>query len=707
MAGKEGLDESVSSSFDIADGFRSLGMSITGLASSIKALAGMKANFGTTGSGPQSAMVDGGDARAGQITVAELASARLGQTPGGLYAPQGAINAAFSPPAPPPGGQRPASPTMGPNGGVQGGQPGGQLRNLGQQGFNMLAGQTQSGGWNMGPNGPTYTPPKGPPGAGGNFGGSGSSGGLYGGLMGAAQKIPVVGQALGIVDEIQSQRQKNAYYQSIEGGDNVHGFGERWNEALGSFTTMGMFAPGEYSDLYKSVTKMGYTDRSDNQFQSRKGAIDFAYTNKREMGMDASESAQYLTTASRSATASFGQLGTILEQVSASAAKAGVNTNLARQQFDALWQSNLGSGLTGSAAMQTAGATASFQASMGRQFVNTDMSGATTTGMNYMVASTNGMTYNQFMATANKNPASAAAMREKTQNMGLDGLITSQIKSWIKSQVAAVGGPDAIEADKTLADTFWPDFLSQFPGLDWNAVKSILQTFSGARFGSDTDAFEYLVQWVMGKDANQTLMKQAKDAQIQGHSTRVSDEDLGTDWLGNLSDAGSAYKNQSKASGKSDPVIESMLKGFNSGGYSQQDQQVQVVTSGGPRVVSLADAVKNFSDQLASGQAKFVGGALNGKNAGEFGALDQSDSRRASAKAEAANASGAKMGQSLQDYLKANPASGTSSSGGGSTTTVQIGLTPQAAQLFTASSSTEAGVTPNAFGGQTTFSRSG
>jgi hypothetical protein len=708
MAANEGLDEGVGDSVDIAQGFKILGMSISSLSSSVKALAGMRANFGNSGSGPQSGMVDGGDARAGQITTADLEAKRLGTTPGGLYAPQGAILAAGLGPAPQ-GGQRPAGPVSGPSGGLppQGPAAGGWLRNAGQQGFNALAGQPQSGGWGMGPNGPTYQPPQGPPGAGGNFGGTGSSGGLYGGLMASAQRMPVIGQALGIVDEIQSQRQKNAFYQNVEGGNNAHGFGERWNEALGSFTTMGMFAPGEYSDLYKNVTKLGYNDRSDNQFQSRKGAIDFAYTNKRELGMDASESAKFLTTASQSATASFGQLGQILEQVSASAAKAGVNTNMARAQFDALWKGNLANGLTGSSAMQTAGATATFQAGMGRQFAGTSFSGATSVGMNYMVASTNGTTYNQFLATANKNPGQAAMMREKTQSMGLDSLVTSEIKGWIKSQVQAVGGPSAIEADKTLADTFWPDFLSTYPGLDWNAVKSILQTFSGATFASDTDAFEYLVQWVMGKDANQTLIQQSKDAQIKGGKTKVSDDEFGKSGLfgsGGNSGAANAYKDWSGKNNKSDPVIESMLKGFNSGGYDQNSQKVGVVTSQGRRVVSLTEAVTNFSDQLASGRAQFVGGALDGKDASTFGALDQSASRIASAKAEQANSSTANIGQSLKDYQDATSASG-SGTGSGAATNVVIGLTPQAAQIFNVQSSGQTGVTPNALGGQSDAAR--
>lgn len=702
MSEDAGLETGVSESVDIAHGFKTLGMSIKSLAASVAALAGMQNNFGTSGSGPQSQLAGGTNARAGATTVQGLAAARLvptpdqflGTTPSGLYAPQGAINAAFNrptPPGPPLGTPPPPTPV------------GGQLAQAGRRGFNMLAGQTTTGGWGMGPNGPTYTPPKGPPGAGGSFGGTGSSGGLYGGAMGALQKLPVVGQALGLVDEIQSQRQKNAYYQSIEGGSNAHGFGERWNEALGSFTTMGMFAPGEYADLYKSVTKLGYTDRFDNAMQSRQGAINFAYSNKRDLGMDASESTNYIATASRSATASFTELGKVLQDVSDSAAKAGVNTQMARKQFDDLWQNNLNNGLTGGAAMETAGATQAFISGMGRQFANTSFAGATSTGMNYMVASTNGQTYNQFLATANRNPGQAAAMREKTQSMGLDSLITSDIKAWIKSQVDNVGGPSAIEADKTLADTFWPDFLAAYPGLDWNAVKGILQTFSGAQFASDTDAFEYLVQWVMGKDANQMLIQKSKDAQIKSGKA-ASDEDLGMDWKGSLSDAGTAYKKWSQNTGKVDPVIESMLKGFNSGGLSQQDQKVEVVTKGGPRVVSLADAVSNFSDQLASGQAKFVGGSLNGQTAGAFGTLDQSASRIASAKAEAANSNNADMGQSLQEYLKSNPASGTSSSGG-SNTNVTISLAPGVANLFNVQTSTDSGVTPNANGGQTFNSR--
>lgn len=727
-------------SINVAEGFVPVQRSIEALTQAVqqqtaalRAVSHMQTMLGTSGSSPYSEMVDGGSALAGGTNIASLNAGRyMAQRPSGIYAPFGeyaptSYGAPLTNPAPPaPAAAAPAAPSPNTFTGQARkyqAQAGGYLRQAGQATFNPMGiggGAQQPPGGPGGPGGPAGPPML----SGGSHGGSGSGSGLYGGIMGGLQKVPYVGSALAITDEIQSQRQKNAYYQNIEGTNNAHGFGERWNEALGSFTTMGMFAPGEYAEAYKGATALGYTDRSDKAFQSRQGILNFAYTNKREMGMDASESLQYASMASKSASTSFTALTKVLQQVSEDANKAGVNANLARQQTMAYYSTMLQSGMTGPAATQTAGAMGMFQTSMGRTYSDVDMKGAYSTGMNYMVASTNGMTYNQFMATQNKDPMRAEQMRSKTMGQGLDAVITAEMKAWIKQQVQAAGGVAAIEADAQISgqgasilDSMFSDFLAAFPSPDWNSVRSILQTFSGQKFTTDTQAFQFLVNWVVGIDMHSTATAAAKASQIQsggltnnisGGKGSIADFEekagkAGPMGWGGASGATKSYENWSTSAGKRDPVIESILTGMNEGGYSQTDQKVEVITSGGPRVVSLQEAIEKFQNQLASGKAKFVGGSLSGQNASAFGAIDTT--RKSAADAEAANTSNASVGQSLTDYLKANPVNGASGQGG-SNVGVTISLSQQAAQFLSAVVTPNDQLTdPNASGGQTDAGR--
>lgn len=722
-------------SVNVAEGFKPVQMSIEALTQAVKqqtqalqSTLHMQGMLGTAGSNPYSQMVDGGSAMAGQTTVGSLASGRmLARTDSGLYAPIGAqaptSYAAATNPAPAPAPAAAATPAP-PSPQTFRQRAGGYLQQAGVAGFNPLAGQTTSGGpgggTGGGGGGGVFDP--GTFGSNASHGGSGSSSGLYGAIMGKAQKMPIVGQALGLVDEIQSQRQKNAYYQNIEGTNNAHGFGERWNEALGSFTTMGMFAPGEYSELYKGATALGYTDRSDGKFQSRGNVIDFGYTNKREMGMDANESLQYATMASKSASTSFQALSQVLQQVSEDAGKAGVNANLARQQMMGYYNTLLKS-VNGPAALQTAGAMESFQTSMGKTFSTADMSGAYSTGMNYMVASTNGMTYNQFMATQMKNPLAAEQMRSKTMGTGLDAVITQDMRTWIRDQVNQVGGIAAVQADAQsggpgILDQIFPDFLQAFPAVDWNSIRAILQTFTGTKFTSDTQAFQALVNYVMGNDLHKTAIAQAKQSQVHaadfnsgGGTTSFSNmqKSLGEDSWGHNSAAGTAYADRARKNNTRDPMIEAMFNQMDSQGMDQDSQMVKVWASDGPRVVSLKEAIEKFPDQLATGKASFVGGQWDKQTVSGVTKMsnDMSDSRVSAATAEQKDAANRGTGKSLTDYMKEHPEQYGQKPGTASNVNVTISLTPTAAQLFqTSVTNNDTQTDPNAMGGQSYAGRS-
>lgn len=713
---------------DVAEGFQPVITAVNSLTDTMTQVVqamGQAFSVSTGQSGPP----------AGQVTAQVLSQGRS----------SGAIPAGYAPNAAgvwTPGGAAvpPVSPTAG-----QTTAQGPSLAQIGRKSAYAVVGYGQSpqqgqanptagmpatgGGGGMGGGGGGYQggygPPVGSPSSGGGMGGVppqyGPGGGtddpgLARGLIKSSRNVPLIGTAVSILDdgvkEFQSQRQKNAYYQSIEGTDNIHGFGERINESIGDLTTGAMFAPGEYSEIYKQATALGYTDRSDGKSQSRQGALDFAYDNKSSMGMDATESGNYLAIAAQSATTSFTQLSAALREVSKDAGEAGVNSQMMRSQMMALVDFNLKAGMMGSGAVANAQNDISFNASMGRGYAQgVDTKGKYTTGMAYMVAGANGSTYNEYQAALTSDPAKAAAMRSKTVDTLSQSVISETMKQWIRTKVEEIGGFEVVRASPDLAASLFPDFMETFPDPSWNVIQGVLEVASGQKFETPEYAWLYMVQYVGGNDTNKQMVKDAEAAKVKtggfaadgsgglGADTAGSENELrdqfGKSWSGS-SDAANNYLGWAKESGKRDPVIESMLKGMNEQDYSQQDTKVRVKTVNGWREVSLADAVANFSDQIASGEAKFSGGTLDGKDAGSaLGiTLDKSPERKAAAAEEQQNKALGSVGSAL-----AAPKDDKGTAG-----QVTVGLTAEAARLLKVMpDSNDSGVAPSALGNGTSY----
>lgn len=704
----DGLDQSVHDSANVAEGFIPVQQSLNALKQAIeaqttalKAMASMQSNFGTTGSSPYSEMVDGGSATAGQTTTQTIKTEGLRHAPDGAWSSSNASRGQASPSAPSqgPGGVLAAMGRIGFQLNAQGNPAAGQTFTSGGNGTQAPAGGG-GGGWGRGGNLPTLP-------RGGSFGGSGSSDGAYATTMGTLQKVPGIGQALAFTNEIQSQRQKNAVYQNVEGSDNMHGFGERYNEALGSFTTMGMFAPGEYSDLYQGATKLGYTDRSDGRAQSREGVMNFGYENKSSMGMDASESLKYAGMASKSASTSFSALSAILQKVSEDANKAGVNANFARAQTMNYYQAMLQSDMTGPSATSTAGALGMYQTAMGKTASDNDYKGMYSTGQNFMVAAQNGVTFNQLTAMQNLNPARAEAMRSKTLDTQMAMVITPEEKGWIQKAVNAAGGPAAIQGmGASILDKMSSDFLNAYPDHNVRATMGTLKGLSGTDYPTWTAAFQFIANWAVGIDPHKVALAAAKESEVKSGATKVGDRDFGQTVLGQTSHSTDAYKDWSAKTGKSDPVVEAVLTGMNKDNIDQDKQLVQVMAGGKARVVTMTEAVKLFPDQLANGTAIFRGGALDAKNASNYKTLDQSTARNSAADAESANQSNAGVGQALSDYEHANPVNKSDGSGGAGNVGVNITLSDQAAQVLKAIvTHNDYGTDPNAMGSQSAGGR--
>jgi hypothetical protein len=138
-----------------------------------------------------------------------------------------------------------------------------------------------------------------------------------------------------------------------------------------------------------------------------------------------------------------------------------------------------------------------------------------------------------------------------------------------------------------------------------------------------------------------------------------------------------AYEDRQKKTNMSDPAIESMIQklGHNS------EIGVEVQTKAGPKVVSQADAITYYADQIASGEATTVGGPsnLSGRKVGELTGVTEKNFSGDSTVNQDPNADA--KGVSTDDWLKDHPTStaeGDAASGG----KVTIELSDEAKKLF-------------------------
>jgi hypothetical protein len=136
---------------------------------------------------------------------------------------------------------------------------------------------------------------------------------------------------------------------------------------------------------------------------------------------------------------------------------------------------------------------------------------------------------------------------------------------------------------------------------------------------------------------------------------------------GSAAGGASQYLGAEQKSGKRSPVLEALLQNVPSG------TQVAVKTASGTRVMSFADAMKYYPNEMEAGDVQFYD--ANGQNLGTtsnitHGLVDPT----ANVSAEQSGKAGSKAGVTLSQYQKQKGIS----AGGGQT----VDLTPDAKKLL-------------------------
>jgi hypothetical protein len=355
--------------------------------------------------------------------------------------------------------------------------------------------------------------------------------------------------------------------------------------------------------------------------------------------------------------------------------------------------------------------------SLGRSYQDIDLSGQMGQQYAYMASSNMGMTYNQYTAMQTTNPVAAAQARAGENLSLLSQIFTQEEINWVKEKADSLGG----QLDPDAALSIVPEFLQRFPNHNISVIQQQLAAYGIVQTSDPQKALAYAFNLIAGNNgdlanaqktakANQPMStkdaaKQDKDSGfIQGFSSKdnhgsstaakIGGAFLETVTAGIVGDIGTdkgdsqamqEYKSQVRASGQRNPVIENLLQHVG----DQDKAKVVVHTGTGQRVVSLKDAIKNHSQELSSGQARFAEGGEAGKSVQDVVGVGGINATADWSK-EAAKDKGNK-GQSLKDWQKAHPDAKTTAgqgSGTGANGRVVVDLSDAAKQLLRISAAT-------------------
>lgn len=547
--------------------------------------------------------------------------------------------------------------------------------------------------------------------------GGGHLWGMNSGIGGWLRKnIPGVGLVDKAFGEVKSQRNKNEYYQNVNGGSNFGGFAERFHEEAYAASTTGLLSDTEARQSFKGVTRLGYNGIVDDRFSrqgGRQDALNFIYHGKTSYGASVAESLQQLEVVSKNSTLSLKTLQGALKDVSDTAGKAGVNAQMARKQLMNLMNEGIQAGY-GAGAVTSAANIQMGKSSLGRSFQDIDLSGQMSQQFAYMASSQMGMTYNQYTAMQTVNPLAAAQARAGQNLSVLSQIFTQDETNWVKEKAQSLGG--TLDSDAALSIV--PEFMTAFPNHNISVIQSQLAAFGVVQTDDPQKALAYAFSLMAGnngdlanaeKTSKQNKPMSEKQAAKQGKrsgfikdfSTNVNEgsslgaklggafvetvtagvvDDIGTD-KGDSS-AMREYKAQVRKSKTRNPVLENLLTTIK----DDDDTKVIVHTSKGQRVVSLKDAIKNHPTELSSGSAKIVSGDKKGKTVSDLlgaGAVNTGVNWGE----EAAKSKG-KEGESLKSWQKDHPDKTSKGSGTGANGKVVIDLSDSAKQLFKVSQAT-------------------
>jgi hypothetical protein len=532
------------------------------------------------------------------------------------------------------------------------------------------------------------------------------SGGGLSSVGNVLRDLPGVGVAM---DAIQGganfylkQREAGRVYQSFEGGSNLGAQTERLHQAGYQLSMFGRMPEGAAAQAFGAVSAMGYNQANPSEsgdMQNRQSALDFVYHNYTSSGMDVNQSLQVLQTASQSAVVNLQQLSTALKTVSDDAGQAGTNADQARQQFNSYFNAALGQG-AGNGATAVAGGIASMQADMGKSFSGVNFSPELSQARQYMLSGMSGVSPADLQYIQRNNPGQYNQMLA-SQNMQFlqgNGLMTGQMQSGLQQMIKAAGGASALKGNSAMTAQIAQQFLNKYQvsgQINENQWTSEINGLTGLNMTAN-QAFQWMVTQSAGinEASNNSKLTQSltgKNAPTGKYGLAVASPDVmgsiaaakngpsgttGGTWQQTLANANGAaaqpYLSQEKKTGQRNPVLEALLQNTSS------SDQVRVQTKTGARVMSMADAMKYYPNELQAGQVEFYN--KSGKAIGDTSSITHGlINAGASVTGEEEAKAGSNKGVTASKYNSSH--SGSQQVGSGKSS-VTVSLSSEAQQLL-------------------------
>lgn len=557
-----------------------------------------------------------------------------------------------------------------------------------------------------------------------------------GGVMAGLRAVPYVGAALmagEVVNKgaswLTNQRAANARYQSVfdQGNSSLGGLFGQGNTGLSNrMQEAGFVLSNRFSlsgldqqdaqKLFQGVSGLGWSG------QQRNTALQLGQQAYATSGVPVDQTMQAFSVSAGNANDDLQNLVKSLEQVSAAAAKTGVNANIARESFIATYQS-LSTVMGGQAPQSLANSFTMANAGTSRLLAGVSEAGMLTNpAMAALVAQSSGYSsMNQMYYAADKgDTARVNAGVGKVQANMIPQVVGAQAVQAIQAYAQSHGGDKAVVQSQGMLEGAGMEGMrvSQLPpqsliqilqGMGITGITGAPQAWSkvaeivlqgqpggvngpGAQGNDKTSALTSQQQGALGDTTISSGGGKAAGERAPMRSATPSTDNVlaanpGLKGFYNGLSGGakdqagkdiSAYGSFEKKFNTNDPTLQALVTKLG----SDPNVGIKVTTAAGPQVVSLDSALTNFPDQLAEGTAEVVGGQYDGKTLKDLNGTDTG--YKAGQYGNSLRAAGGTGGATSQgDWTKQHPDAAPKSDTASSGNKVTLDLTPAAQQLVT------------------------
>lgn len=521
---------------------------------------------------------------------------------------------------------------------------------------------------------------------------AGEGGGLAG-IMNALPEFVSVAGPVGATIQIArkgleiagQQRAANTAWQSFEGGSNFSGFSERAHSQAfkwGQFLTGGM-GGGDAQRLFQGVSELGFRDTGRGAGAGRQAALDLATNAYGEFGMSIDDSMKLLKIAADTGQESLGGITRALRDVTTTARQAGENAAEARKRFTEAYGQV--STFAPANAPALAGAQANVITNMGAPYQGVSVGGLNDEMTMRAIASQTNQSYNQLLNTAS-GPGGAAALANAQEGyaMNIVQQLLGQQGTEIIRQYMTEQGLTSETVTETHINEIATRIRAAMPQLDAGMVARLLASRKVADGVEPRNAIQWLVRTAIGQlnlGAQAEKIQgesRTKDAAVSGGGGPGNESSMSMEKAMFISQVGGdqgmatpigAYARSVLKTGKENPIVGKAVQDL------AGDTKVTVQTSNGERVVSMAEAITYYSDQIQKGTATIAGGENAGKSVAGAVGLVGDDTTTVSSDKQKLN-----LGQTPAEFAaeQAKGKADAARSGG----TIKIEVDPNVAKYF-------------------------